>query len=300
MGINSMTGFARSEGTAPDDSLSWVWELRTVNGKGLDIRLRLPPGHEGLEPKVRQTAASQLNRGNLNITLAVTYKGSADGYQVNQEFLDTLIALAANKATYLPDGVVPATLDGLMAVKGVVEAADPSAKTEDERTACAQNLLTGLDQALASLVQARQEEGQHLSDTLTVQLSEMDSLTTAAKNTAVSQPDALKARLKAQVDTLLEGSSSLPEDRLVQEAAILATKADVREELDRLTAHIAQGRDLVTKGSPCGRRLEFLSQELNREANTLCSKSTDADLTRIGLDLKAVIDQFREQIQNVE
>ena len=300
MGINSMTGFARSEGTPPDDSRSGVWELRSVNGKGWDIRLRLPPGQEGLESKVRQMAANQLNRGNLNISLAVAYKGSADGYQINQQFLDTLIALAANKAADLPGGVGPATLDGLMAVKGVVEASDPSAKTEDEQSMRIESLLGGLDQALVSLVRARQEEGQHLSETLTTQLSEMESLTAAASNTAASQPDALRARLKAQVDALLDGSSSLPEERLAQEAAVLATKADVREELDRLAAHIAQGRDLVTKGSPCGRRLEFLSQEFNREANTLCSKSTDGDLTRIGLDLKAVIDQFREQIQNVE
>ena len=294
MGINSMTGFARREGTMPDDSLSWVWELRLVNGKGLDIRLRLPSGQEGLEPKVRQAAARELSRGNLNVSLAVTYKGSADGYQINQEFLDTLIGLAANKAAGLPEGVGPATLDGLMAVKGVVEVSDLSAKTEDEQSARTEALLGGLDQAIASLVQARQEEGRHLSETLTAQLSEMESLTAAAGNTAASQPDALRARLKAQVEALLDGTSSLPEDRLLQEAAVLATKADVREELDRLTAHIAQGRDLVTKGSPCGRRLEFLSQELNREANTLCSKSTDAELTRIGLDLKAVIDQFRE------
>ena len=300
MGITSMTGFARKEGTSPDHGLAWVWEVRSVNGKGLDLRLRLPPGHEGLEPMIRQAAQNKLVRGNLNITLTVTYSGSAGGYQINQDFLDRLIALAEQKAATLPSGVGPATLDGLMAIKGVVEAADPAAQPEEQRTTRTAALLSGFDEALDSLIQARAEEGQHLMESLSSQLDEMDSLSAKAKNAAASQPEALRERLKAQVNDLLDTAPSLPEDRLIQEAALLATKADVREELDRLTAHIAQGRDLVARGSPCGRRLEFLSQEFNREANTLCSKSTDPALTVIGLDLKAVIDQFREQIQNVE
>lgn len=295
-----MTGFARTEGTVPDGTVSWVWELRTVNGKGLDIRMRLPSGFESLEPKVRQAAADHLTRGNLNVALSVSYETAAGGYCVNEDFLDQLITLAAAKAADLPANVGQASLDGLMAVRGVVEVADPDPKTDEERVERAQALLAGLTQALEALVQARAEEGQHMSSLLGAQLDEMESLTAAAKSSAATQPDALKARLKANVEALLEGSTALPEDRLIQEAAVLATKADVREELDRLVAHIAQGRDLLNKGEPCGRRLEFLSQEFNREANTLCSKSTDADLTKIGLDLKAVIDQFREQIQNVE
>ncbi len=300
MGVKSMTGFARTEGTIADGALSWVWELRSVNGKGLDIRLRLPAGFEGLEPKIRQTAGECLARGNLTISLTVTFSGGEDSYRINQDFLDHLIALAENKAHFLPSNVGPATLDGLMAVKGVVEAADPTAKTEEDNAARSKALIQGLQDALASLISARADEGQHLENLLRNQLKDMDGLVQSAQTCAANQPDALKARLKSQVEALLETSAALPEERLAQEAAILATKADVTEELDRLTGHISQGRALLDGGSPCGRKLEFLSQEFNREANTLCSKSTDADLTKIGLDLKAVIDQFREQIQNFE
>ncbi len=300
MGIKSMTGFARSEGVAQNTALSWVWELRTVNGKGLDIRLRLPSGLDALEPKVRQAAAGHLARGNLNVVLTIGFTDSASGYRVNEDFLDELIAVANRKASSLPAGIGPASLDGLIAVRGVVEPADPTPKSDEDLAARTTALLAGLDEAFDSLVQARRDEGQHLAGMLAGQLAEMESLTAEAKATAATQPEALKARIKTQVDTMLEVSPALPEERLAQEAALLATKADVREELDRLAAHIAQGRDLLTKGSPCGRRLEFLSQEFNREANTLCSKSTDSDLTKVGLNLKAVIDQFREQIQNVE
>ncbi len=300
MGIKSMTGFARSEGVAQNAALSWVWELRTVNGKGLDIRLRLPSGLDALEPKVRQAAAGHLARGNLNVVLTIGFTDSASGYRVNEDFLDELIAVANRKASSLPAGIGPASLDGLIAVRGVVEPADPTPKSDEDLAARTTALLAGLDEAFDSLVQARRDEGQHLAGMLAGQLAEMESLTAEAKATAATQPEALKARIKTQVDTMLEVSPALPEERLAQEAALLAPKADVREELDRLAAHIAQGRDLLTKGSPCGRRLEFLSQEFNREANTLCSKSTDSDLTKVGLNLKAVIDQFREQIQNVE
>jgi uncharacterized protein (TIGR00255 family) len=295
-----MTGFARSEGLALSGTLSWVWELRSVNGKGLDVRLRLPPGLEALEPKVRQAAADRLARGNINMTLTVSYSDSASGYRVNEDFLDTLIEMAARKAADHPDHIDPARVDGLMAVKGVVEAADPAPKSDDERAAQMEALLAGLNEALEALVEARAGEGSHLADLLSAQIEQITELTRAAATSAAAQPEALKARIKVQIDSLLSASPALPEDRLAQEAALLATKADVREELDRLSAHIAQGRELLGKGSPCGRRLEFLSQEFNREANTLCSKSTDADLTNIGLELKAVIDQFREQIQNVE
>ena len=295
-----MTGFARSEGLALSGSLSWEWELRSVNGKGLDVRLRLPPGLEALEPKVRKAAADHFARGNITLNLTVTYTESASGYRINEDFLDTLIDLAKRKAGDHAGEVGPANLDGLIAVRGVVEAADPEPKSEQERQARMDALLDGLDQALGSLVEARASEGAHLAALLSSQVDQMDALTAQASSLAAVQPDALRRRIKSQIDALLDASQALPEDRLAQEAALLATKADVREELDRLAAHIAQGREQLAKGSPCGRRLEFLSQEFNREANTLCSKSSDADLTMIGLELKAVIDQFREQIQNVE
>ncbi|MBT5242106.1 MAG: YicC family protein [Rhodospirillaceae bacterium] len=300
MGINSMTGFARSEGLALSGTLSWVWELRSVNGKGLDVRLRLPPGLEALEPKVRKAAADHLARGNVTLNLTVTYTDSASGYRINEDFLDTLIDLAKRKAADHAGEIGPANLDGLIAVKGVVEAADPEPKSDQDRQVRMDALLAGLDQALGSLVEARASEGAHLATLLFAQVDQMESLTSQAATLAAGRPEALKVRIKTQVEALLDASPALPEDRLAQEAALLATKADVREELDRLAAHIAQGREQLAKGSPCGRRLEFLSQEFNREANTLCSKSSDADLTTIGLELKAVIDQFREQIQNVE
>tara|TARA_B110000438_G_scaffold302875_1_gene362078 strand:- start:791 stop:1678 length:888 start_codon:yes stop_codon:yes gene_type:complete len=295
-----MTGFARAEGALPDGTLSWVWELRTVNGKGLDIRLRLPSGFESLEAKVRQAAADRLTRGNLNVALSVTHTSDANGYRVNEAFLDHLIAMAAEKASHLPPAVGQASLDGLMAVKGVVESADPAPKTEEDLSTRSRALLDGLSDAFDSLVEARSDEGRHLAILLSQQLDEMETLAAAAKSSTALQPAALKARLKSNVETLMDFSPALSEDRLVQEAALLVTKADVREELDRLNAHVAQGRELLAKGEPCGRRLEFLSQEFNREANTLCSKSSDVALTKTGLDLKAVIDQFREQIQNVE
>lgn len=300
MAINSMTGFARSEGLALNGALSWTWELRSVNGKSLDIRLRLPPGLEDLEPKVKQATARCLARGNLNITLSIAYTAEASGYRINHTLLDALIETAALKAGAHADRIAPARLDGLMAVKGVVEAADPEPQSEEDRHARSKALLAGYEQALGRLVEARAAEGAHLADLMAQQITNIEALNADAAASSATQPKALKARMQAQVDALLDSSPSLPEDRLVQEAALLATKADIREEIDRLTAHVALGRDLLSTGSPCGRKLEFLSQEFNREANTLCSKSTDTALTQIGLDLKAVIDQFREQIQNVE
>lgn len=300
MAINSMTGFARSEGLALNGSLSWVWELRSVNGKGLDIRLRLPPGHEALELKVKKATADRIARGNLSATLTIASAEEGSGYNINEALLDKLIETAARKCAERVEGVAPARLDGLFAVKGVVEVADRGAASHEEKEARIAALLEGYDAALERLVEAREAEGAHLSDMLSKQIQVIEDLTESAATSAAAQPEALKSRLKTQVEVLLEASPSLPQERLAQEAALLATKADIREEIDRLTAHVAQGRDLAGKGSPCGRKLEFLAQELNREANTLCSKSTDTDLTQIGLDLKAIIDQFREQIQNVE
>jgi len=295
-----MTGFARNEGAMFDGMLTWVWELRSVNGKGLDMRLRLPSGFEGLEPQIRQETSNNVARGNLNIALSISSSTTEESYRINEAVLDNLIAMAAKKAKVLPDGVGPATLDGLMAVKGVVETSDPGAQKEEERNVRDAALLSGLRKALAALLEARSDEGRHLTTLLRNQLFEIEKLTNAAQGCAAMQPDALKMRLKSQIEALLESTNALPEERLAQEAAILATKADVTEELDRLHGHVGQGRALLEIGSPCGRKLEFLSQEFNREANTLCSKSTDPDLTKIGLDIKAVIDQFREQIQNVE
>ncbi len=262
--------------------------------------MRLPSGLEALEPAVRKGVAQHLTRGNVNLTLSTTHTDASSGYQVNEAFLDALINLSARKVAEHANKVSAASIDGLLAVKGVVEAADQDLKSESDRAARSEALMTGLSSALRAVVEARASEGAHLGALLGGQLDQIEALVAQAASLAAVQPSALKARLKAQVDALLEASPALSEDRLAQESAVLAAKADIREELDRLNGHIAQGKDLLVKGGSCGRRLEFLSQEFNREANTLCAKSTDADLTRIGLDLKAVIDQFREQIQNVE
>jgi uncharacterized protein (TIGR00255 family) len=295
-----MTGFARAEGSLADGQGAWVWEARSVNGKGLDVRLRLPPGAEALEPAVRKRASARMSRGNVTLALHLTQAADAQVYKVNEVLLDSLIDIAMRKSGAERDRVAPPRIDALLAVKGVVEAADNTFATDAERDARHAELLAGLDQALDKLSEARAAEGVHLGDMLSRHLETIDKLTADAAALAALQPAVLRERLKAQVDALLESSSKFSEDRLAQEAAVLATKADVREELDRLTAHVSQGRTLLENGDPCGRKLEFLSQEFNREANTLCSKSTDVELTRIGLELKAAIDQFREQIQNVE
>lgn len=300
MGLQSMTGFARVEGTAGDGQLSWVWEARSVNGKGLDVRFRLPPGSEGLEAAARKAAAAKLSRGNVTLALHLSRTRAADAYVINESLLDQLIQVAARKCAQSDIQLGPLDIGGLLAVKGVVETADADVDTGAERSARDSELLSGLDMALARLIDARRTEGGHLAMMLEGHLEQISATVAEAGRLAALQPEALKARLQSQVADLLDASVQFSPDRLAQEAAVLATKADVREEIDRLNAHVAQGRDLMNSGAPCGRKLEFLCQELNREANTLCSKSTDVELTRLGLELKAVIDQFREQIQNVE
>jgi len=298
--LQSMTGFARAEGTAQDGRLSWVWEARSVNGKGLDVRLRLPSGTEGLESQARKAAASKLSRGNVTLALHLSLSKDVESYKINEPLLDQLIGVASRKADEHPGQFRDIDIAGLLTVKGVVESADIGAADDTERAERDSELIAGLEQAVQRLIEARGSEGARLATLLNGQLDQIAKTVEEAGQLAALQPDALKARLKTQVEDLLESSSQFSQDRLTQEAAVLATKADVREEIDRLNAHVAQGRDLLAKGEPCGRKLEFLSQEFNREANTLCSKSTDVDLIRLGLELKAVIDQFREQIQNVE
>ncbi len=283
-----------------DGQLSWAWEARSVNGKGLDVRMRLPSGLDGLEGVARKSVAAKLSRGNVTLALHTTLTRDAEAYTVNETLLEQLIDVAVRKTTQHPEHFGKLEIGGLLAVKGVVEIADASTATDAERSKREKDLLAGLDEALTLLIEARKSEGARLEALLKDHLSQISRTIDAAGKLAALQPDALKARLRDQVAELLEASPQLPEERLTQEAAVLATKADVREEIDRLNAHVAQGQDLLSTGGPCGRKLEFLSQELNREANTLCSKSTDVELTRLGLELKAVIDQFREQIQNVE
>ncbi|MGC2855686.1 YicC/YloC family endoribonuclease [Novispirillum sp. DQ9] len=302
MTVSSMTGFARAhaEQAAPPTCppLAWTWEARSVNGKGLDVRLRLPPGYEALEIPAREAATRRFSRGNITLSLSVQVRADAApaAVQVNEALLRQLMDMARD----LPPHVAPPTFDGLLAVRGVLVAADETAMDEDTRAAHEAAVLRSLDDALAALAAARDDEGARLAGVLAGHLATVEALTAQAADTAQMRPEAARERLRAQVQALLEASPALPEDRLAQECAVLATKLDVREELDRLTAHVAQARELMAATGACGRRLDFLCQEFNREANTLCSKAQDTTLTRIGLDLKAVIDQLREQVQNIE
>ncbi len=291
--LSSMTGFSRNEGGLA--GLSWTWEIKSVNGKGLDLRCRLPPGFEGLEPKLRQLAQKQLLRGNLQVLLTVDRGESEAQFRVNEAVLARHVAAAQ---ALVAQGAAPPSADGLLALRGVLEAADADEALDPEAREA--GLLSAFEQALQGLTAARRNEGAHLAEILVQRLEELAGLVAEGAASAAAQPAALRARLERQLADLLEAAPSLPDERLAQEAALLAVKADVREEIERLEAHIASARALLQQGRGVGRKLDFLCQELNREANTLCSKAQDLRLTEIGLAMKSCVDQLREQVQNVE
>ncbi len=305
----SMTGFARIDGgaeAAPEGSgtpvaWSWSWELRSVNAKGLDLRTRLPSLAEAWESKIRERAQARLSRGSVSVnwTLEQADRGKVPQVVVNEAFLRQILAL---QETLEAQGLVyptPPSLDRLLQVRGVVEVVE---RVADGAVLAALEgpALSDLDRALDGMVEARGREGAKLKSILETHLDEMAELTGRAVAAAESQPAALRARMSEQLALLLEASPPVSEERMVQELALLATKADVREETDRLTAHVAACRELLGEGGPIGRKLDFLCQELNREANTLCSKAVDLALTGIGVELKTRVERFREQIQNVE
>lgn len=290
----SMTGFSRWQGAV--GAVSYVWEMRSVNAKALDVRLRLPGGLDRLEGPVREAVKNTFGRGSVNIALAVERAESKPRYRLNEALVADLIGLARQIEAA---GAPAQRLDALLSVKGVLEVEEEGADLPDEAAMDAA-LMAGFTQALRQLAQARAQEGEKLGPILADQLAHIEALVAQARGLAAAQPGAIRDRLQEQLSTLLAERSGIGEERLAQEVAILAGKADIREELDRLDAHIAQARDLLVAGDPIGRRLDFLCQEFNREANTLCSKSADLALTRIGLDLKATIERFREQIQNIE
>lgn len=295
MSVASMTGFARSEGHA--DGLGWVWEIKSVNSKSLDLRCRLPAGYDALEPRLRTALSDRLKRGAVSVNLTITKAASATPLRVNRAALAEIMTLAKELAN--ETGAAPPRIDGLLALKGVLESTDePSDETANEgrRTAIERDFQAALD-ALASM---RLAEGGRLVPVLEARLAEIAALAAAAEQTAAAQPAAAKARLKEQITALLEAVPAISEERLAQEAALVVARGDIREELDRLVAHVDAARGLLKEGGPIGRRLDFLCQELNREANTLASKSPDLALTRIALDLKAAIEQLREQVQNIE
>ena len=295
MGVHSMTGFARAEGR--DGTADWVWEAKSVNGRGLDLRCRLGNGLEALEPALRKAVAARFKRGNVSINLRLTRQAGTSQVRVNRELLDDLIALAGEYRG--AEGIERPGLDGLLALRGVIEPVD-EIEAGDDCAARDKAIEASMDELLDELSAARAAEGASLGEIVGAQLAEMERLSQRAGECSSLRPEAAKARLAAQVAALLEAGAPALEERLAQELAILAVKSDVREELDRLATHIAAAGALLSQGGAVGRKLDFLAQELNREANTLCAKSNDAQLSDIGLELKAVIDQFREQVQNIE
>jgi len=291
-----MTGFARIEGH--EDLCAWTWEVKSVNGKGRDIRLRLPSGFERLEQTVRERAAGCIGRGNVTANLNLDWTGTFSGYRVNGDLLDKVLALLPEIEKRLPE-VGPPRVDGILGLRGIIEP-EETERSEEDLQALDAALLKGLDIALEALCGMRADEGARLAEVLGKQIDEIEGLCASAAKLAATQPDAIKERLRRQVSELMEAAPALSEERLAQEAAVLMVKADVREELDRLHAHVAAARELLSQDGAVGRKLDFLCQEFNREANTLCSKSADVELTRLGLDFKAAIEQFREQVQNIE
>jgi uncharacterized protein (TIGR00255 family) len=295
MTLSSMTGFARADGVA--GSYSWAWEVKSVNAKGLELRLRLPPGWDAIEPILRKRATETLTRGTVHANLTVQRTGVAPVVRVNEAVLAAVIATVKDVAKRVD--AAPPTIDGILALKGVIEVQEDTG--EDDRAAVGEPAaIAGFATALAHLTEMRLREGEALGAVLRARLDEIAALTQRAEAAPGRKAEAIKARLAEQIATLLETGTRFDPDRLHQEALLIASKADIREELDRLVAHVAQARRLIGEGGAIGRKLDFLSQELNRESNTLCAKSNDVELTNIGLELKSVVEQFREQVQNLE
>jgi uncharacterized protein (TIGR00255 family) len=295
MALSSMTGFARGHGVT--GAYAWSWEIKSVNAKGLDLRLRLPPGWDAVEVPARKRAADELSRGTVYANLSVERKGVAPTVKVNEQVLAAVLATIKSLSGKVE--AAPATLDGILALKGVIEVADEDER-EDDRRAAESAIAKGFDKALADLSTMRREEGATLGKLLSARLAEIAALTARAEKAPGRKAEAVKARLAEQVATLLSASQRFDSDRLHQEAIMLAAKADIREELDRLASHVAQAQKMLAEGGAIGRRLDFLAQELHRESNTLTAKSNDVELTNIGLELKTVVEQFREQVQNLE
>ncbi len=289
-----MTGFARIAGGA--GAYSWAWELKSVNAKGLDARLRLPAGFDAIEPAARRRLTERLARGTVYATLSTQREGLSPDIRINQDLLGKLVAAAAT--IELSGNLAPAHLDGLLSIRGVVEVID-AAETEESLADAQAGALRDLDRAIEALLEMRRSEGVTLALALSERLERIDALTKAAQSSPGRRPEAIRARLAQTIAALCENTNFDP-NRLHQEAMILATKADITEELDRLASHVGAARDLFASGGAVGRRLDFLSQELAREASTLCAKSNDASLTSIGLQMRVEIEQFSEQIQNIE
>jgi uncharacterized protein (TIGR00255 family) len=290
-----MTGFARAQGIC--GAYAWTWELKSVNAKGFDLRLRLPPGWDAVEVPARSRAAEILSRGTIYGTLTAKREGVAPVVRVNEPVLTAVLATVKSLAGRID--AAPPRLDGILALKGVVEVVDEDEREED-RQAAESAVIAGFHATVSALADMRRREGSALGEVLAQRLTDIAALAARADAVPGRHPDAIKARIADQIGVLLGASERFDADRLHQEAILIASKADIREELDRLVSHVTQGRRLIADGGAVGRRLDFLAQELNREANTICSKSIDIELTNIGLELKTVVEQFREQVQNLE
>ncbi|MGA9796043.1 MAG: YicC/YloC family endoribonuclease [Rhizomicrobium sp.] len=295
MSLVSMTGFAETHGAK--EALRWRWEVKSVNGRGLELRLRTPPGFDGLEPAARMLATERFRRGNLQATLNIEPQDGARGLRVDPVALAAAVRIA--KQIESESGLAPARVDGILSLKGVIVQEEAQTLDAEQRAARDAAILESLALAFDSLRRARRNEGGKLGHVLNGLIGEIEKLTKEANRLAAAQPAAFREKMEAQLKELL-GNASLPQERLAQEVAILATRADVREELDRLNAHTHEASALLASGEAVGRKLDFLAQEFNREANTLCSKSADIALTRVGLAIKHAVDQFREQAMNVE
>ncbi|UNK37045.1 YicC family protein [Shinella sp. H4-D48] len=295
MTLQSMTGFSRVEGTS--GRTRWAWELRSVNGKGLDLRLRLPPGLEALEADVRRLAGEAFSRGNMQIGLTTSVSEAQVEAVVNEGALAAVLALRDRLAGTIDPA--PLKLETLLSVRGIVDFREAE-ESETEAQTRDRDIRAGLAEAIRRLADMRRKEGAALADVLLGQVARIEALTAAVEADPSRSVAVIAERLAVQVATLMQGATALDRDRLHQEVALLATKADLREEIDRLKSHVRAARELIAEGGPIGRKLDFLAQEFNRESNTICSKSNAAAVTAAGIELKVVIDQFREQVQNLE
>ena len=295
MALSSMTGFARSHGSS--GPYSFEWELKSVNAKGFDLRLRLPPGWDELEAYAKKRAGEVLSRGTVYANLNVKRTNAVPTVRLNEDVLGAIVKVAGQLASRI-DAVAP-SIDGLLSIKGVLEVAEPESNEEEDQAA-RDAAARAFEEALGHLVEMRRREGTTLGQILNQRMDEIERLAGKAEAAPGRKPEAIRARLAEQVAALLEASDRFDSDRLNQEALLIAAKADIREELDRIASHVAQAREMIGKGGAVGRRLDFLAQEFNREVNTCCSKSNDIELTNTGLEMKNVVEQFREQVQNLE
>jgi uncharacterized protein (TIGR00255 family) len=295
MAVTSMTGFARADGA--HEGLAWHWEAKSVNGRSLDVRCRLPQGLEGLEIAIRDCAARHFRRGSLQVSLQLSRGLAAADVRLNEPVVEALIGLAEKLRQRL--GSPPVRAEHLLALRGVVEIAEP---IESEASAAVRDaaMLRSLDRAFVDLAAMRAEEGMKLKALIVDQIERIAALTQQARQSPERAPETIRAKLVEQIARLIEAGPSLDPDRLYQEAVIAAQRSDIQEEIDRLVSHVEAGRDLLAGPEPVGRKFDFLAQEFIREANTLCSKANGRELARIGLELKSVIDQLREQVQNLE